>query len=258
MENRLPTAAAGLSYYVTMTFFPLMICLYSLLGNNFDYAVEILEFVKPFIPDKAYDGVMSFLHYVSGNYNDLMLLLAFSVILLTASAAFRSLETTIGKMQGHDRYVGVISFVMSVLLSLAFLLTMYLAIIVMFLGRNILSAINNFLPFLDLEIAILNLRYLLLFGLVFVVIWLIFLVCKSREDHYSIVVGALVTTIMLVSVSGIFAIFINASIKYPLVYSSLASVIVLMVWLYSCCMVIYCGAAVNIALRDLKEKAIPS
>ena len=63
---------------------------------------------------------------------------------------------------------------------------------------------------------------------------------------------------MLVSVSGIFAIFINASIKYPLVYSSLASVIVLMVWLYSCCMVIYCGAAVNIALRDLKQKAIPS
>ena len=38
-----------------------------------------------------------------------------------------------------------------------------------------------------------------------------------------------------------------------MVYGSLASLILLMLWLYFCSLVIYCGAAFNIVLRDMKE-----
>ena len=51
-------------------------------------------------------------------------------------------------------------------------------------------------------------------------------------------------------VSVAFSAFIGASARYPLVYGSLASVILLMLWLYTCCMMIFCGAALNVALRD--------
>ena len=47
-----------------------------------------------------------------------------------------------------------------------------------------------------------------------------------------------------------FSAIIGASARYPLVYGSLASIILLMLWLYTCCMVLFCGAALNVALRD--------
>ena len=66
--------------------------------------------------------------------------------------------------------------------------------------------------------------------------------------------GALAATLAMVGVSIAFSLFIGASARYPLVYGSLASVILLMFWLYTACVVIYCGAAVNIALRNVRDE----
>ena len=60
------------------------------------------------------------------------------------------------------------------------------------------------------------------------------------------------TTAVVVCVA--FSIFISASAKYPLVYGSLASVILLMFWLYTCCLMIYCGAVFNITIRNIKSR----
>ena len=56
--------------------------------------------------------------------------------------------------------------------------------------------------------------------------------------------------------SGIFSAFIAVSTRYPLVYGSLASIILLMFWLFLCCQIIYTGAALNDAIfqeRQMRE-----
>ena len=257
-KYRLNVAAAGLAYYIMMTFFPLLICIYSLLGNNYEWAMRVIEFVAPLLPARAVEYTMSFMDYVSENYSLLMMLLALSVILITASAAFRSLENTIGAMQGKRRYEGVMFFLFSIILSLGFTITIYLAILAMFFGNNIIRSINLYLPFLNIGNVWVSLRYLLLFGVAFAILILIFEICKSKDQHYSTAFGALTATGILVGISAVFSTFINFSIKYPLIYSSLASLILLMFWLYCCCQAVYCGAAVNIVLRDMKEETSKS
>ena len=42
--NRLTRAAAALSYYMTMTFFPVVIVLYTLLGTSYAKAMRTLAF----------------------------------------------------------------------------------------------------------------------------------------------------------------------------------------------------------------------
>ena len=91
--------------------------------------MRVIEFVAPLLPARAVEYTMSFMGYVSENYSMLMMLLALSIILITASAAFRSLENTIGAMQGKRRYEGIIFFLFSIMLSLGFTITIYLAII---------------------------------------------------------------------------------------------------------------------------------
>ena len=49
--------------------------------------------------------------------------------------------------------------------------------------------------------------------------------------------------------------FIAASAKYPLVYGSIASVILLIFWLYLCSLMLIMGMVLNIVLRDREEKA---
>ena len=48
---------------------------------------------------------------------------------------------------------------------------------------------------------------------------------------------------------------ISTSVRYPLVYGSLASVIVLLFWLYVCGAVLFLGSAVNVALYRLHIRA---
>ena len=254
MNNRIPMSSAALSYYLTMTFFPLVICLYTLLGNSYEKALKVVGFIETVMPERTVEMLKSFLDYVSANYSVLMMVFALSVILITSSAAFRSLENTIGVMQGGRRFDGYAFFVVSIFLSLGFLATIYMATIVMFLGENFISFINGYIKIIQLDNYWRFLRFIILFGIALVIIVLIYELCKRKEDHYRTFPGALFATLLLVAVTAFFSMFINASIKYPLVYSSLSAVILLMFWLYCCCLVIYCGAVFNIARRDIRNE----
>ncbi len=247
-------SAAALSYYITMTFFPIVICIYTMLGNSFESAVRGVELLSSVMPDSTVDYVMKFLTYVSENYSIAMMLLALSVIIITSSAAFRSIENTIGRMQGGRRFEGYAFFVTSIFTALLFLATVYLGIIAMFFGETLLNYVNDLFPSVDISGGWRYLRFLILFLIAFVIIWLIYELCKRKEDRYPTFYGALISTAGLVLLSFIFSIFINSSIKYPVVYGSLASVILLMFWLYCCCQAIYIGATFNITIHDFRKK----
>lgn len=256
LNNRIPLASAGLAYYFTMTFFPVVICLYTLLGNNYDLAMRAIEYVSDFLPGETIKYLTTFMGYVFENYSVLMMLFAFSVIIITASAAFRSLENTIGEMQGGRRYDGYAFFLVSIVISLLAIVLLYVAIVFLFMTEDILNAIYVKIPQVDLQSSWRPLRFLLTSGVTFLLLILIYEFCKRSSDRYSTFYGALTATLILLGISYIFSVFINISVKYPLVYSSLSAIILLMFWLYCSSIAIYTGAIVNVTLRDMKmEKA---
>ena len=251
---RIPMASAGLSYYLTMTLFPIIILLYSMLGNSYDAAMRFISYFSELLPGDTVEYIGKFLSYISGNHSTLMILFACSVILITASAALRSLQITIGYMQGGEMARGFTFFLMSIGMSLAFVLLIYMGIIALFFGENLIALINRYTTFFHLEYYWIYLRFVLLFIVVFVILVLIYLMCRGKKNGYNVIPGAFLATVALIAVSWFFAIFINQSSKYPIVYSSLSGAIILMFWLYCCCVSIYAGAIVNIALRDLKKE----
>lgn len=253
-DIRLTRASAALSYFLTMTFFPLVIVLYTLLGNSYAKAMEILDFAKNFVAIETANTISDFLAYVAGNNSTAMMMAAIAVIVTSASAAVRSLQATIGEMQGRQRFQGVMGFVFSIVFSLLFVAALYFAMILMMLGGDFIAWLNNVLPFVDIGNSWQTLRFFVLAGIVYVIVWGVYEVSKDRRESYPTRIGALVSTLAMVGVSIAFSVFIGASVRYPLVYGSLASVILLMFWLYTACLVIYCGAAVNIALRNLRRE----
>ena len=251
-DTQVTIASAALSYYFTMTFFPLIICLYTMLGNSYDQAMRIVQFLKSFASEEAIDLISDFLVYVASNNSPTMMVAGLAVLVTSASAASRSIQTTIGRMQGGVKFKAFMYFAFSILFSLVFLAAIYFAMLVMLTGRQFITTVNKLLPFIDISHSWNWMRFLVMGGIFFV--RGVYETAKRNCDEYSTFPGTVVTTVALVAESLLFSVFIGRSAKYPLVYGSLASLILLMLWLYSCCLIIYVGAAVNIALRDTRQQ----
>ena len=251
--KQIPLASAALCYYMMMTVFPLIICLYTLLGQNYDQALRILEFAEDFLSSDTLDTIRSFLAYVEDNHSLAMAIAGLTVMITSASAAVRSMLVTIGRMQGGLRYTGITGFVFSVLYSVVFLAATWFAIIVMFSSRNILNLIRRWLPIVEVDVNWHEVKYWMLAIIMFLILWGMYRFAREKGNRYFTWPGAIFATFGIVGMSLIFSGFIAVSARYSLVYGSLASVILLMYWIYLICQVIYIGAAINVSLRDLRK-----
>ena len=251
-SKQIPLAAAALCYYMMMTFFPLIICLYTLLGKNYSRAGAILDFAEDMLSADTVRALRTFLNYVAANHSQAMFVAGILVLLTTASAGVRSIQVTLGRMQGGRRFPGLRGLLASVVFAMAFLATTWFGILVMFTSRDLLGLLNEKLPFVDISGGWLTIKYLLLGGMLFLVLWGIFSVSRLRESRFATWPGALLGALAMLAVSFLFSIFIAASARYPLVYGSLTSIILLMLWMFFSCQAMYIGAALNIAVRDLR------
>lgn len=251
-EKRLGMASAALSYYLTMTAFPLLICLYTMLGNSYESVMRLIRLVSGILAPDIIELIEDFLTYVASNDSKAMLLAGLLLLLSYASSAVRSIHSTIHAMQGGSRYEGLGRYIASLAFSLVFLAAMYFAVLVMLTGRKFIELANHVLPWLNISGAWLAVRFLVLAFIFYCVIRGIYEAPKREADEYSTLPGAISATAAVLLVTVLFSTFLGRSANYPLVYGSLASLILLMLWLYSACLVIYSGAAINIIIRDLK------
>lgn len=233
-----------------MTFFPLMIILYTLLGHSRGFIARALDFAREVMPGKSVDVLGEFLRYVALNNSRSMMLAALFVLVGSASAAMRTLQATIGQLQGQTRYRGLRDLLFSVIFSLLFTAALYFAVLVMLTGRDFLAWLNGILPAFDTGGLWQLLRYPLLAAIGCAIICGLYEASLPRGDRYPIRFGAIAATASMLAVCAVYSAVIGASANYPLVYGSLASVILLMMWLYTVCLVIVSGAALNVALRD--------
>ena len=92
MEKMVPRAAAALSYYLTMTIFPLIICLYALFGQNYEVAMNLINYLEQFLTPSASELIRSFLLHVAGTGGRTVLVAAITMLVLSASSAVRVLQ----------------------------------------------------------------------------------------------------------------------------------------------------------------------
>lgn len=249
-KNRLQIASAALSYYLTMTVFPLLICLYTMLGNSYESVMRLTRLASGILAPDIIDLIEEFLTYVSSNDSNTMLIAGLFLLLSYASAAVRSIHQTIYSLQGGSKFEGLGQYIVSLIFSLVFLAAMYFAVLVMLTGKKFIEAVNGYIPFININLGWALMRFFVMALIFYVVIKGIYEAPKRPEDGYNTTYGAVAATATVLIVTIVFSAFISSSANYPLVYGSLASLVLLMLWLYSVCTVIYCGAALNILIRD--------
>ena len=249
-------AAAALAYFLILTLFPLLVCVNFFIGLLELDPEAVFSALDSLLPRESLSIILDYLTYVSGipqSQSTPLLLASLFTILLSASAGLRTLLKTMDELYQVRHVSSLRRVVVSVVLSILFLLTIYLSIVVIFTGDWFFQLLEARLPSPLAELIPLRLlsqlwgwlRYLLLFFCVLLLVLAVYRMGTPpplRREKKVLRLTALLSAGALVACSVLFSWFIGMSSRYSLVYGSLASLIILLVWLYFCGNILLVGA----------------
>ena len=252
LSKNVGRAAAELAYFLILTFFPIVICVSAFL-NELDLGLTyLLKQADPFLPTGVTAIFRDYLTYIDTNQSAAMLLSGGFLTILFASAAVRGLMNIMGELYGRTTFRGVSKIAASVLFSVLLLVTIYLSLAVVVTGSWFFRLLGQMLGLEGLTerfSAWQSVKYVLLLSMVFLFILLLYRFAAPLEKpRPPVVPGALGASAALAAASAIFSFLVSNSARYPLVYGSLASVIIMLVWLYLCGNILIMGNVVNYVL----------
>lgn len=253
VNDHVPRSAAEISYYLTLSIFPMLICLHALLNKFLPGVSEGLSQLKGIVPEETLETITDYLAYVSAHNTKALLTAGITGTAMTSAASFRAIHSIMADIQGVPRYKGFATLAYSFLFSLAFLAACYFAALVMMTNDIVLGYAENMFP----QLAGLRfwgyLRFPLLLVVFTLIIYGVYRITTPTDIHDTIFPGAIAAAVIIMLMSILFSWFISMSAKYPLIYGSLASIIILMLWVYFCGQVLIMGNAWNIVLRRHKN-----
>lgn len=255
--RRVSRAAAELAYFLVLTFFPILICLSAFVGKFNLSLSALLDQAEHFLPEGVIAIFRDYLSYIDSNLSTAMLITGIFLSILFASAAVRGLMNIMHEIYGRATFLGIRQLVASILFSLLLLATIYLSMAVVVTGNwffHLVGELLNLDGLVDRFGTWQWVKYLLLVALVFLCILLLYrFAAPLDKPRPPVVPGALLAAVALTVASMIFSLFMSSSTKYSLVYGSLTSVIIMLVWLYLCGNILILGSVVNYVIYTWKK-----
>lgn len=245
-------SAAALAYFLVLTLFPLLLCVNYFIGLFYPDLAYLLQPLRQFLPADVLRLLDDYLVYASASRSLPLFFAALLTILFSASAGLRTVFHTMDQLFDHTPSRPVLRFLFSPVLALFFLVVIYLSIAVLitgdwfflFLETHLPAAVGQYLPLPTLGLLWQWIRYVVLFCSMLVLVLALYRVGIPRQvGGRRIFSATLVTTFSLLICAAISSILIGASSRYTLVYGSLAGLIILLVWLYTCGLILLLGAA---------------
>jgi len=254
VRKHVARSAAALSYYLTISVFPFLICVSAILGSLHVYESDVFVLLEDIMPAQAFSTITDFFRYVSGNRSELMFIIGLSAMLTSSSAAFRSFIGIMGDIQWKVRFTGVWRLIFSLVLSVAFLAAVYISGLVLLSGGWLMQILEVYFGLGEILTLWTWVRFVILFLLLFGVIYGMYMISAPKETKRTHrLPGAFAASVILVVASIIYSRMISVSLRYALLYGSLASFIILMIWLYTCSIIIIMGNVFNISLQKLRK-----
>jgi len=250
-------SAAALSYYLTLTIFPFFICTSVILGSLNIQESDAFELLEGVVPDAAFSTISDYLSYIANSRTELMLIIGLTAMLTSSSAAFRTFTGITGEIQGKMRFSGIWGWIISFVFSMLFLAAIYGSALVVVSGEWLMNLLEQHFHISTITSLWRWTRFIILFLLLFAVICSIYFIsAPKRATKMSRIPGAVAAAVVLVIASVLFSQMISASIRYEVLYGSLASFIILMVWLYVCSFILIMANVINISINKIKEADI--
>lgn len=253
--------SAALAFYLLFMIFPFLIFVSSLLGLLHLDVDSILLGIGEFLPKAVVEIAGMYLNYVQENSSVRLLVfgLVFSIYfpMRATNSLMRSVRTAyhLGPPQ-H----AVLHRLKTLLYTVVLILTIALTLTLMTVGERLLGyAVSHF----GLPIWIADLWSELRFPVsaaaaYFALLFLYALAQDSRRPWRDLWPGTLTALVVWMALSWLYSLYVENFADYSLLYGSIGTVIVLLIWLYVSAMTLILGAELNGMLIGLRRSAAVS
>ena len=240
-------AAAAMSYYLTLSFFPFLICLNWLIATIGIDVGTIVNMTSGFIPQPAMESLNQYLEYILTEQSLILLITGITFLVTSASAAFRTLVSIMEEIHGRQRFNGIIKYLLSFAGSTLFLFAIYFFMLLSVVAKSLISFIDSWLnTSLSVIFQYEWMHTFLILIFLSVMLYALYKTYNLKGRAFkALVIASVTATVLLVAVSYGFSELMRFSAKYSLVYGSLTSVICLMMWIFICANIIIGGSVLG-------------
>lgn len=263
-NQRVTSLAAESAYFLLLAFFPFLIFVISLLsvvGSELSFTERIVREIGGLMPEQIFPVIDDFFQEIllSSNWT----LLSFSMIgvIWASSTGFTVLLRGLDRAYdpGQTRSLIVLrgmGLLFTFLLGVGILLTL---LIVAF-GGLLLDQLTFWTGHEAWSGNLIQLaRFIGPFAFLFFVFTLIYvMISEKKTSVWRAMPGALFSTLSWIFISLGLSWYLANFGRYALLYGSITGLMILMVWIYLCCVVVLTGGIINFVLkkrRDRKRKA---
>ena len=253
--------SAALTYYLLFAIFPLLIFISTLLGLlelDIAYITSVLE---PLFPADVLNVVRSYLEYVSANPSRQLLWfsLVFSIWfpMRASGCLMHSLRKAFGRSAPESLWRSQLRILLfTVWLIVVIAVTLCLVVV----GRTVLEFVGRFVSVTEAFItAWSSLRFVVLALVMVVTLVLLYMLSQGqRRPLREVLPGVASSLAAWMVLSMAFSYYVEHVGQYSVLYGSIATVIVVLLWLYMSGQVLILGAEFSAALTEEKKTAASS
>lgn len=244
--------SAQSAYYLILAIFPFMILiLMSLSAIGLDHIKNLNEMLAV-LPKEISQVIKDFLISSKQSSNSL-----FSPLLITAILISSNAITSLVKAFNiaNDDTEGRSYFKQKLLSSLFLILIIVIftaSLSISILGFDFINKILTSLNIKQISLILFNILTLIInFILYLSVIGLMYYVLPNKKVKFKeIIAGTCFAAPTLLLVTSLFGFVINNFTKYSLVYGSLTSIVMLLIWLFVCSLILIVGEEINVLIEN--------
>ena len=255
-DHHVARDSAALTYYLLFALFPLLIFLNNLVGLlSFDIEGLLAE-LSAVIPRDVVDLLGQYLGYVSRVSSKTLLWFSLVFTIYFPYRAVNALFQSVRKAYAADRSVQFLRQQLRVLLyTVLFIVAIPLSVLVSTIGHRVLDFISDYVYLSDRVIDLWNwLRFVILGAILFAMIASLYvLALDAHSVRRGILPGVLVSLIAWIALSMLFSLYVEHAARYSVIYGSIGTIIVLLLWLYLSATMLIMGAEFNSVLLDTRK-----
>lgn len=241
------TYAASASFFIITAIFPLLMLVFSIVSM---VPVEIqasFQLIGKLIPT-SFQPLLDYLTEAVGAGGTASLSVSIVAILWTSS------KSVLGLLNGLNAIADVKdtrNFVFKRILCIIYMLALITLLLINLMfhvfGQFLLHYIGKYLPHLSVLFSqLMEFRGITLFLLLALTFALIYTVFPNKKMRFYLQIpGALFTSFSWILFSELFSIYVDHASGISILYGSLGTVVLAMLWLYFCMSLIFIGAVIN-------------
>ena len=262
IEGVLPQRAAAISYNFLMAIFPTLLIIFALIPiiPIEGFQIELMEFIVDFLPANTNESVVVILNEIVTKPQNGILSIGFVLSIWFATNGFNSIIVAFNSsvhIKESRPYFSVVktAFVLFIVFFLANIITIagfifdkYIIEALVGLGYIVQGTSYYLLITLD---------WILRIGMLFFQISFIYWYAPNYEKRFRMIsLGATFTTVVYIIVAFLFNLYISNFSKYNVLYGSIATLIIIMVWMYISAFILLIGFEINTSIVQAKQDII--